>query len=142
MSFGQLSLRQVSTSVVSGRSDTALLAFWWSNSVHLRGFLQSLSLALQQAHMGGGPGQLADAAPKHWAAEVRGVRALLVARTGSGCGAAARCVCRVPLPPTSNDAPHARAPTHTHTHTHTTHTPQTHTSGFCAAAAAAGEVCL
>eukprot|EP00879_Flechtneria_rotunda_P021606 GHRR01022773.1.p1 GENE.GHRR01022773.1~~GHRR01022773.1.p1 ORF type:complete len:562 (+),score=210.02 GHRR01022773.1:1856-3541(+) len=58
--FGHLALRQVSATVIAGRSDTQLLAFWWSNAVHLRGFMQSLNLAMTQ----GG-----DAAPKHWATE-------------------------------------------------------------------------
>eukprot|EP00878_Enallax_costatus_P020355 GHUV01021510.1.p1 GENE.GHUV01021510.1~~GHUV01021510.1.p1 ORF type:complete len:707 (+),score=273.69 GHUV01021510.1:214-2121(+) len=59
--FGQLALRQVSAGVVAGRSDTQLLAFWWTNAVHLRGFLQSLNLAMAEA--------AGENAPKHWAAE-------------------------------------------------------------------------
>lgn len=60
--FGQLALRQISACVVAGRSDTQLLAFWWTNAVHLRGFLQSLNLAMAEA--------AGENAPKHWAAEV------------------------------------------------------------------------
>lgn len=65
MPFGQLALRQVSASVVAGRSDIKLLAFWWTNAVHLRGFLQSLNLAMAEAS-----GDCAAVGPKHWAAEV------------------------------------------------------------------------
>jgi hypothetical protein len=64
--FGQLALRQLSACVVAGRSDIRLLAFWWTNAVHLRGFLQSLNLAMAEAAGEDGPG-----GPKHWAAEVR-----------------------------------------------------------------------
>jgi hypothetical protein len=61
--FGHLALRQVGASVVSNRSDIKLLAFWWTNSVHLRGFLQSLNLALEDGH--------ADTPTSlHWASEV------------------------------------------------------------------------
>ena len=67
LAFGQLALRQVSACVLAGRSDTRLLAFWWTNAVHLRGFLQSLSLAMAQAT---GETGTNDEAPKHWAAEV------------------------------------------------------------------------
>jgi hypothetical protein len=61
--FGHLALRQVGASVVANRSDIKLLAFWWTNSVHLRGFLQSLNLALEDGH--------ADTPTSlHWASEV------------------------------------------------------------------------
>ncbi|KAF8057725.1 hypothetical protein HT031_005909 [Scenedesmus sp. PABB004] len=60
--FGLLALRQVSASVVAGRGDIGGLAFWWTNSVHLRGFLQSLNLALASA------ADDDDDAPRHWAA--------------------------------------------------------------------------
>jgi hypothetical protein len=64
--FGQLALRQLSACVVAGRSDIRLLAFWWTNAVHLRGFLQSLNLAMAEA-----AGEDGTGGPKHWAAEVR-----------------------------------------------------------------------
>uniref|UniRef100_A0A383VEV2 C2 NT-type domain-containing protein n=1 Tax=Tetradesmus obliquus TaxID=3088 RepID=A0A383VEV2_TETOB len=60
--FGQLALRQLSACVVAGRSDIRGLATWWSNAVHLRGFLQSLNLALAEA-----AGE--EGGPRHWAAE-------------------------------------------------------------------------
>lgn len=62
MPFGHLALRQIGASVVSNRADIKLLAFWWTNSVHLRGFLQSLNLVLED---GGAPTSL------HWASEVK-----------------------------------------------------------------------
>ena len=34
--FGHLALRQVGAFAVANRSDTKLLACWWTNSVHLR----------------------------------------------------------------------------------------------------------
>jgi hypothetical protein len=58
-------LRQIRATVLSGRSDTQLLAFWWTNTCHLRGFLQSLNLAVAGKAGPGGAAQL------HWAAAVR-----------------------------------------------------------------------
>jgi hypothetical protein len=75
--FGHLALRQVGASVVANRSDIKLLAFWWTNSVHLRGFLQSLNLALEDAS--GAPTSL------HWASEVS---ALLCVCVVVRCGCA------------------------------------------------------
>lgn len=72
--FGHLALRQIGASVVANRSDTKLLAFWWTNSVHLRGFLQSLNLALED----GSGGQPAPPTSLHWASEVRGRERMVV----------------------------------------------------------------
>jgi hypothetical protein len=68
--FGALALRHMRATALARRSDLASLAFWWSNACHLRGFLQSLSLAQQAAVAaaaaeGGGGGELAG---PHWAA--------------------------------------------------------------------------
>jgi len=62
--FGSVALRQLNACVVSGRSEPRQLALWWTNAVHLRGFLQSLNLAAAAATHNG------NTAPKHWAAEV------------------------------------------------------------------------
>eukprot|EP00877_Chromochloris_zofingiensis_P005908 jgi/Chrzof1/1570/Cz10g12240.t1 len=46
--FGHLALRHIEASVVGHRSDVQQLAYWWTNCCHLRGFLQSLNLAMPQ----------------------------------------------------------------------------------------------
>jgi hypothetical protein len=72
--LGALALRHVRGAAARARrsSDPSELAFWWSNACHLRGFLQSLSLAAAAAQAGGGGGGGGgggDAPPGHWAAE-------------------------------------------------------------------------
>lgn len=48
LAFGHTVLRHVQSAAVANRSDLRQLAFWWTNACHMRGFLQSLNLAMPQ----------------------------------------------------------------------------------------------
>ncbi|KAI8469921.1 MAG: hypothetical protein J3K34DRAFT_511741 [Monoraphidium minutum] len=71
--FGDAALRHMQAAALAGRGEPGQLAFWWSNAVHMRGFLQSLSLFTPQSEDG--------AKAMQWAAEMFVPRLLSLERS-------------------------------------------------------------